>query len=148
MASYELQPYVSAGPLRFGMHPDEVQSALKQVPEVGENSLGEIDAVYDDVSVRFDPDALTAVEIAFVPWKAEVVYRGVPLSGPRGIPDPVPVLLQDDPQPLVLFGFLVFPKLGLALTGYHDGDASQRSITAFTRGRWDAYLDQASPFVR
>ena len=43
-------------------------------------------------------------------------------------------------------GFIVFLGLGLTLTGFHDGNDSQRAVTAFARGRWDHLRSKLRPF--
>jgi hypothetical protein len=56
------------------------------------------------------------------------------------------MLRSYDPHPFEWVGFIIFLEIGIALTGYHDGDTAQRAMTIFPQGRWDAYRDQFSPF--
>lgn len=46
-------------------------------------------------------------------------------------------LLRKDSCPYEYFGFVILLDLGITLTGFHDEDEFQRSVTAFTHGRWD-----------
>jgi len=43
-------------------------------------------------------------------------------------------------------GFIVSYKLGIAATGFHDGDEAQKAIHAFRKGDWDQFFDQSVPF--
>jgi hypothetical protein len=43
-----------------------------------------------------------------------------------------------------VLGFLVFTRLGVTTTGYHDDDESQRALTIFPRGTWDLLLEKAT----
>jgi len=38
------------------------------------------------------------------------------------------------------FGSVVFPKLGIALTGYLPNDEQIKAVSAFAEGRWDRVL--------
>jgi hypothetical protein len=42
-----------------------------------------------------------------------------------------------DGAPKEFLGFIILLNLGITLTGFHDGDESQKAITAFASGRWD-----------
>ncbi|BEV71367.1 hypothetical protein THUN1379_08490 [Paludibacterium sp. THUN1379] len=45
-----------------------------------------------------------------------------------------------------VYGFVLSLKLGLAVTGFHDGDESQKAIHAFRHGDWDMFLGEMKPF--
>jgi hypothetical protein len=40
-------------------------------------------------------------------------------------------------QPYEDVGYIIFYKLGIAVTGFHDNDESQKAITIFEEGYWD-----------
>jgi len=45
-------------------------------------------------------------------------------------------------------GYVVLLQLGLAMTGFHDGDLSQKAVTAFARGSWDTLRPKMKPYPR
>jgi hypothetical protein len=92
------------------------------------------------VSVRYSKDG-GVVELSLVPT-GTLLFHGADLLKEA---DPIGVLLGTDPDPFEWVGFVVFLAVGVALTGYHDGDHAQRAITAFAPGRWDGYRDHFSP---
>jgi len=49
-----------------------------------------------------------------------------------------------DPDRFELPGFLVFPRIGVTTTGYHDDYPSDQALTVFPEGAWDKYLPRAS----
>ena len=53
-------------------------------------------------------------------------------------------MLKLDPDPLERVGFLVFTRIGITTTGYHDGDESQRAITVCPRDTYDGFLKKAT----
>lgn len=70
---------------------------------------------------------------------------GQPLWTDEAQPDPNPVLLALDPEPLEFVGFWFFLALGVTTTGYHDDDPSQRAVTVFVRGGKSAELLADAP---
>ena len=62
-------------------------------------------------------------------------------------PDPNPVLLALDPEPVEYVGFWFFLGIGVTSTGYHDDAPAQRAVTAFPRGKNAELLAQAKPAV-
>jgi len=140
--AYVIQPYLEVGGVRFGMTPSEVEAAVGTATRITTNSLGERDEVRPGLSVRYDRQTGRVAEIAI--HKTErAMYRGIDLFSAN---DPLRLLAQDDPNPLESLGFVVFLGLGLALTGFHDNDESQKAITAFSAGRWDAVRPSMKPF--
>ncbi len=146
--NFELKPYSGAKPVDFGMDPEAVKTALGKKPERVEN--------YDDsktikneyyaggVRVHYDRDAAVD-EISFVPRdNLPLLFEGIDLFDSQQTKNPLTILLREDDKPLDDYGFIVFEKLGIAVTGYHDNDKSQRAITIFRKGRWTD-LDQAKP---
>jgi hypothetical protein len=55
-------------------------------------------------------------------------------------------LMAADPNALTYLGFVVFQKLGIALTGFHDGDESQKAAMLFPAGAWDKRMPKMQPF--
>jgi len=140
--SYVLEPYVGAGTVRFGMPRAEV-SALLGVPDVVDSSgLGELNEYYGAFRVAFDAADETVVELGFTP-ECDVVFDRISLFA---VDDPITFLRKFDPQPRLLFGFLVFQRLGLTITGFHDGDVSQRAVCLFTRGRFERFANDMTPY--
>lgn len=93
--------------------------------------------------MTYDGEA-RVVEFAFVPG-CRVILEGVSIFE---CADPLEHLVQLDPEPFTSFGFVVFLKIGVTLTGFHDQDTSQRALCLFTRERWKLGRDDLVPFSR
>jgi hypothetical protein len=61
--------------------------------------------------------------------------------------DVVRRLAADDPDVKETFSFLVFLRLGITLTGFHDGEESDLSVTVFKPGLWDERVPSMKPFL-
>ena len=97
----------------------------------------------------FSPDALTAsaAPLNRLTNTWDVVNGGTrsvasvyDLKGNRTrlvYPGGLSQLLKEDSCPYEYVGFVVLLDVGITLTGFHDGDVSQRAVTAFRQGRWD-----------
>ena len=93
------------------------------------------------MNVRYSRVGGGAAELSLLPTETLLFHGANPLSGA----DPVGVLVRADPNPFEWVGFVIFLAIGVAVTGYHDGDRPQRAVTAFAPGRWDAYRGQFTP---
>jgi hypothetical protein len=45
-----------------------------------------------------------------------------------------------------VLGFILSIKLGLAFSGFQDGDEAQMAIHAFRKGDWDLFSSRMRPF--
>jgi hypothetical protein len=74
-----------------------------------------------------------------------VTFRGANLLGgePRAI---LHRLCNDNPDPREAAGTLVFPELGISLTGFHGDHGAGLAVTAFAPGTWDEALKRSTPF--
>jgi hypothetical protein len=52
-----------------------------------------------------------------------------------------------DDQPYVYMGFVAFLRIGVALTGFHDRDTSQKAVSLFQEGAWEKRRARLTPFV-
>ena len=140
---FQVLPYVGAGPVTFGMTPEQVAALLGAPRRVQKNVLGERDESREGVRVCYSGSG-HVVEIGLAP-PTTASYKGADLFG---IDDPIALLLKDDPEPFESVGFLVFLQLGLTATGLHDDDQAQKAVTVFAPGRWDSARERLRPWKR
>jgi len=139
---YEIEPYVGALPLRFGMPPDTVRE-IAGATRFSKKKPGSLREIYvGGAACTFEgaPDRLALVEVGFAKdIGPALVYRGTALfEGPRRAV--LRRLIGDDAEVKEIAGFLVFLKLGIAMIGFHDGHEEDLAVTVFERGRWDAEI--------
>ena len=141
-SEFELLPYRGASPIHFNMCVADVEATLGPPDNVSENSLGERDEARGSIGIRYSSDDGYVAEIALMS-DSSLFFKGKDLLAD---PPPLAFLLQCDPQPLEFLGFLVFLKLGITTTGFHDNDAAQKALTIFRQGRWNDYADHFVPY--
>lgn len=130
---WEIEPYASVGPIRFGMSGDELVGAVGTPNLIDQNHRGESDYEYSGFSVRLSKSEKKVVEAGVQP-RVPVSLSGIEVfSSPTAFDD----LIKLDGDPLESLGFIVLMRLGVTLTGFHDNDPDQKALTAFARGRWD-----------
>jgi hypothetical protein len=145
----EIHPLRGVGPLRFGMQLSEVAAAIGDPEQVSKNHLGQRVEFRGPLTLGYSTDgpAATLAHIGIAP--AAVVPK---LGDIRLFEQPdstvIHGLLALEPKAGTYLGFLVFPALGIALTGFHDADESQRAVTLFAPGAWDKRLSKLAPFVQ
>lgn len=129
MTDFTVVPYSGPLPLCFGMSPDEVRAIL----------AGQI-AVMAYLSIGYSNDGMLE-EVVFSRG-ARLVFLEKDLFE---VPDPIG-FLQGFDAPFEWVGFVLFPKLGIRLSGFHDNDKSQEAIGVVRRGYWDEYVHDFLPF--
>jgi hypothetical protein len=140
MNEYALAPYVGALPIMFGMGPLEVATLVGPADTVGDTCHDDREEVRGPLMIRYSSQSSQVVEIAFLP-SATLLYKGVDLFTKA---DVIRFLAQYD-RPLEIVGFVVFMNLGITMTGFHDNDASQKAIVAFSKGRMDEFRNDLTP---
>ncbi len=131
--TFEIVSYVGAKPLLFGMTEDQAERAIGSPLKTSVNFLGEKNSNYEGFNVSYSAQSGGLVEAGFSS-DVNVVIRGMELFRE---PEAFGKLLQEDSCPYEYVGFVILLDLGITLSGFHDNDPYQLSITAFTRGRWD-----------
>jgi hypothetical protein len=146
--AYEIDPYVSAGALRFGMTPGEVHQVLgtARFSRRDQGRLREMHGIGGPALTFTGTDnELRLVEIGFAKAAGEVSYGGINLfAGERRAI--VRQLCALDPAPKDVAGTIVLTKLGISLTGFDTGPEESLAVTAFAPGRWDEQIARAASF--
>lgn len=135
-----IEPYQSVGLLRFGMSQGEVIAAIGDPKQLTKNRTGNPVLWYEGLNATIENGSL--VEVGFGPEEAVSVLGVRPFSEPGGFT----MLCELDGNPQEVLGFIVLENLGITLTGFHDKDDSQKAITVFERGRWDALKPNMKSF--
>jgi hypothetical protein len=135
-----IEPYVSVGSIKFGASYDEVVATLGEPRSVERNRLGETIIRYDRFGATISSHGV--VEVYFLP-DTDVLLAGIDVFGDAAA---FRSLCALDGEPKEFMGFIILLKLGVTLTGFHDGDASQQAITVFGKGRWDQLLGEMQEY--
>lgn len=139
---FQITPYKSVGPIRFGMSVAELIEAVGDPVKITKNRLGELDYRYPGFRVALSSKDRTVAEIGLVP-EADAIIDGVTIFSS---PDSFARLVKKDGNPYEYVGFVVLLNLGLTMTGFHDNDDSQKAVTVFAKGRWDGVKSQLKKF--
>lgn len=142
----EIRPLVGANALSFGMSAAEVEQLAGPPDSSSINHLGQLVEFRSFMNIGYSQDASRRLVHFGFGRQMEGVRLG---TNHLFIMDPFDALrgLRDmGAHPLAYLGFIVFPELGLALTGFHDGDVSQKAISLFEYGAWDSRIPKMTPF--
>jgi len=137
--AFNIEPFVGAHPIRFGMSRAEVHQLLGE-PESSQavwGGSGTTDFWNESrISVGYDTDGIVN-HVGFVPGGCELQLLNAPLWSLDMQPDPNPELMRRDMTPVESVGILYFRDLGISTTGYHDDDENQRALSVMPHGAWD-----------
>lgn len=100
------------------------------------NRKGAEEYVYSNFTARFDPNTGLLRECTLLPKTAGLV-DDIEITWDT---DFLRRACERDENPRDVYGFIVLTRLGIAVTGIHDGDDSQLAITAFCEGAFDDLL--------
>jgi hypothetical protein len=128
-------------PLLLGMDRKQTDRMMGEEPTISGSRLPK-EEVLRYANARVAMRDGRAVEVSVVP-PATVLFGGKSLFD---IPSVWRELVAADGDAREVLGFIVLPGLRIALTGFHDGDRGQRSVSAFEPGRWDQLASEMKPF--
>jgi hypothetical protein len=144
--AFEIIPFAGVGELAFGMTPKEA-AAILGAPlsgDISRNYHGErVEYRFRaDMVMSYNKEADTAVEFGFGPAVKGLSYMG---QGLFLMPElhALRWLMNEDGAPYVCAGFVIFPKLGVSLTGFHDNDSDEKAIAVSQKGGLDGVLSRA-----
>lgn len=137
---FTIKPYVGALPVAFGMRTDGVIAVLGEPLIKSTNFRKRMTYDYDFVNIGFDSKS-TVVHIGFVPG-ANVEFENQSVF----LRETFEKLVKLDSEAKQVVGFVVLLKFGIAFTGFHDEDQSQRSISVFVAGAYDELIPKMKTF--
>lgn len=139
---FEIICYVGAKPLLFGMTRSQAE-VLVGPPEKTVDDLDGIDAMYKSFRIHYSIQDQRLVEVGFSKT-AVATIRGINVFDQKNA---FRDLVRQDSYPYESYGFIILFDLGITLTGFHDNDPDQLTITAFARGRLDDLKGQLRKFT-
>lgn len=129
--------------VEFGSKESDVLKGFGQPLSRSLSSDREKEFNYSDFVLRFDAATEELRECTLLPG-----CRGTLNGHAFDWSDDVLHWLSGQDRDLVeVFGFVLSLRLGVALSGFHDGDESQKAIHAFREGDWDSFRARMKPYV-
>lgn len=138
---FQIQSYEGPFPLRLAASEAEVIELLGEPNTKSTNFRGDRIFDYDHMNLAFDKNG-KVIHVGFVPGSS-VVFRGRDVFDPRTFDE----LLALDGAPMEVVGLVVLLNLGIALSGFHDRDETQKAVTVFARGAYDRLKGRMKPFL-
>jgi len=139
----EIKSYIGINNLRFEHSTKNDAISCFGKPNMERKTrLGNIEYEYDYFILRFAPLTYTLLECTLLPY-AEATINGIAVTWDKNF---LKQLCQLDGSPKNAYGFIIFSKIGLAVTGIHDNDESQLAITAFCKNELNEFLEGSNDF--
>jgi hypothetical protein len=142
MIAFTIEPNIGPLPLRFGMTPKDVEAILGAPDEVSSSHFGSRAEQRKNLSLGYSKKDEKLIQAVFSPG-SKVMFQGKDLFRQR---DPIALLRKIDSSPQLCVGFVVFPKLGIRFSGFHDDDDDQKAIGVTNSSYWDKFADDFEPF--
>jgi hypothetical protein len=143
---YVITPYIGVDSLKFWMKPKEVETIIGQPDSVSINHLKQRVEFRSFMNIAYSPDEHeNLVHFGFGRQMVDLNYKNIFLFTEEA-KIALQKLIDEDHQPFLYLGFVVFLNLGMTLTGFHDEDISQKAVTLFPHGAWDKRIPKLKPF--
>lgn len=140
----QIHPYEGFDSIRFNKSSkSDVIAIYGQPTTIRKNRNGASEFHYKDFVLRFDSASETFRECTLLPY-AKAIISGVEVTWADTF---LLELCKLDAAPWNAYGFIIFAKLGIAVTGIHDNDESQMAITLFDRCDLDEFLRGSTTFA-
>lgn len=136
-----IMPYIGVGKIKFGMTRNEIYESIGYPTRKKKPSpLNEFTEYWfeNGLQLTFNYPSGALAEISIYPNIKNVTLNELSIFEEDG-KAVYKSLCDYDGDPRETVGITVFFKLGLAITGFLDGDEDQKSITAFADGVWDKH---------
>jgi len=138
----QINSYKDINGVAFGSNEADVISVFGEPVRRAKNREQEKELYFPAYVLRFDAKSDVLREVTLLPGceaeiNANAIFWDNRLLYWLGT--------QDDDLKEAL-GFVLSLKLGIALSGFHDDDESQKAIHAFRFGDWDMFKDRMRPF--
>jgi hypothetical protein len=138
----EIITYQQVNGVAFGSGEATIIAAFGEPQARRVNHEGETELHYPTHIARFEAGSGLFREFTLLP-ECEARVDGIEVAWE---PSFLTVVEATDPQLVEALGFILSLKLGMAFSGFHDDDASQRAIHAFREGDWDIFRERMKPF--
>lgn len=139
MKNYIITPYVGVGELKFGMVRSDIYRILG-LPIRSKKSRfsNEVTDFWNDNGLQliFGGEAEQLLEISLYPNLQEVEVNNIKVFSEPGR-QVYNDLCRGDGEPMETVGVVILFSYGVAITGFLNADDDQKSITAFSAGRWN-----------
>lgn len=138
----EVNSYQSINGIDFDSKQASVISLFGAPDRRSVNREKEVEFHFRDFILRFDANSEGLRECTLLPG-CDAKVNGCLVDWLGGF---LNWLASEDGDLKEVYGFVLSLKLGVAVTGFHDGDDSQKAIHAFRYGDWDMFLSEMKPF--
>lgn len=138
----ELTAYQQVNGVSFGSSEAAIIAAFGEPNARRVNHEGETELHYPTHIARFEAGSGLFREFTLLPG-CEARVNGIEVAWE---PSFLAVVQDVDSELVEALGFILSLKLGLAFSGFHDDDESQRAIHAFREGDWDMFRERMKPF--
>jgi len=138
----ELISYRSVNGLKFGDSPERAEELFGKAGLNQRNQEGELEMFYENLILRFSQGTEIFRECT-VPFNVQTQLNGQnvdwSVAGLKSI-------CEADGEPMEFYGTVILFNQGVALTGIEEGAESDRTVTIFNLGDWDAFRKGMKPF--
>jgi hypothetical protein len=135
-------PYIGIDNLRFGSTASEAISKFGNPTNKRLTSDKEKEYHYDGFIIRFDSEENRFRELTLLPG-CQANLDGEAICWDVGY---FSKLLAKDGEPKEVFGFILLLNLGIAMSGFHEDDESEKTIHFFRKGDWDEFGSSMKDF--
>ena len=145
---FEIVPHAGAGSIKFGMTPEQVENAIGVTDTSIINDQDELVEFRSAMNITYSKAPQHRVcHIGFGRQMEEVMFGETPVF--RVNPDLViKKIMELDPEPYLFVGFIIFLKLGITLTGFHDDDIDNKALAVFEHNEYEEYIHAMKPFKK
>ncbi|KIQ05564.1 hypothetical protein RU07_01655 [Agrobacterium tumefaciens] len=138
----EIHPGQGLGNLKFGMTISEVKAFIDQ--EEHRSVRDDVTEIYFEnyLNLAFCNDAL--YRIGATRYSSGITFKGIDIFAAEPL-SVLKVMEAEDGEAFENYGFIVFLKLGVSLTGFHDDDLDNKALTVAVLVEWQALRNELTP---
>jgi len=139
-----IQSYSTVNGLEFGASEKDILACFGEPQQQWSNRSDGKDLHFDGFILRIGSPSMVLRECTLLP-RCEAVINGMLVVWDDAF---LAWLAAEDADLKTALGFIVSYRLGIAVSGFHDGDKAGKAIHAFGKGNWDQFVDRMAPYVQ
>lgn len=146
--SWIIHPYTRVNEIKFGSSSEELSTEFDLTPTIKKNKNGYNRYIFGAETPYFTYSSDDKLEeVSFSKHVSRQIFLHEHLiSWDSGIANlQYAYEISNNSNTFEVVGFIVFLDLGLAFSGFHDGDEDQKAIVCFARHRWDRFIPDMKP---
>lgn len=144
--AWTIRPYQGAGPVNLGVTFDDLCKIIGYGGDRTDDASSFRYLLDEHKTITIIRNGIVE-EINFSNYYGDdLLFQGINLFKDNDLDVIARMKAMSKQKIFEFYGFIIFFDLGIALSGFHDSDEDQKSVSIFQNGAWDEFRDEMTVY--